>query len=400
MSPIVVIRKAALTGLPLENSLDPNVPSSLRLLRPADPDLSMESPDRPDHKPWDSFFARLIVSSLAVVIPFVVLAAVVDLRQQGLWLGVGALLVLVGILALSTWWSARPVYDLSRVAAAIESGDLSLRAVPGGGGETRRLAHIVNSLLDRLVIELPRLRGQASESADRISASAEILGAVTAEQTQAVAETSAELLVLASASASIADAVADVVVQADELRTNIQRTLTDLQASSDRTQANSRRVDEIQGVIEQLNDIADQTALLALNAAIEAARAGEAGRGFAVVADEVRRLAERSKAAAAQISSLAEGAKVTSGEAVLAIERRGQQLDRWMVMTQAMADVSGKVQPAVMSQRTSADNVEVAVQLIADRSRAAAAATEDIKSAVAMQAVQAANPAAPRRAHR
>jgi methyl-accepting chemotaxis protein len=235
--------------------------------------------------------------------------------------------------------------------------------------------------VERIATELPRLRGQASESTRRLAVSVELLGTATAEQTQAAAKTSAELQALATACTSIAETVGSVVIQADELRANIQRTRTDLQASSDRTMANSRRVDEIQGVIGLLNDIADQTALLALNAAIEAARAGEAGRGFAVVADEVRRLAERSKAAAAQISSLAEGAKVTSGEAVLAIERRGEQLDRWMGMTQVMADVSGKVQPAVMNQHAAVERVQLAVQLITDRGRAMAAAAQEVKSA-------------------
>jgi methyl-accepting chemotaxis protein len=377
VSPIVELRKPAPDRLPSSGSGDPHV---LSIAPPFDPD---DSAVEITHRPWDRFFVRLILSSLVVVVPFVVLAALFNLSTLGLWLEVGALVLLIAILALTSWWIARPVLTLSRLAAAIESGDLSLRAVPGGGGETRRLAHAMNGLLDRIVMELPRLRGHADESIRRLAASAELLGTVTAEQTQAAAETSAELLVLTNASASIAETVAGIVVQAADLRTNIQRTLTDLQASSDRTMANSRRVDQIRGVIELLNDIADQTALLALNAAIEAARAGEAGRGFAVVADEVRRLAERSKAAAAQISTLTEGAKVTSGEAVLAIERRGQQLDRWMVMTQVMADASSKLQPNVMNEHDAADRVEIAVQLIIDRSRTVAAAAEDIKSALA-----------------
>jgi methyl-accepting chemotaxis protein len=140
--------------------------------------------------------------------------------------------------------------------------------------------------------------------------------------------------------------VNNLVRQAGELRSNIQRAQTDLQASSDRTQANAKRVDEIQRVIELLNDIADQTALLALNAAIEAARAGDTGRGFAVVADEVRRLAERSKAAAADIAKLAQGAQSTSREAAAAIERRGEQLDRWMALTKTMEELAVAAQVA------------------------------------------------------
>jgi methyl-accepting chemotaxis protein len=232
--------------------------------------------------------------------------------------------------------------------------------------------------------------GEWSESAARLSVSAEQLATATAEQTEAAAQTSAELGSLVISSASIVESVAGVVTKAGELSANIQRTLTDLQASSDRTLANARRVNEIQGVLELLKDIADQTALLALNAAIEAARAGEAGRGFAVVADEVRRLAERSKAAAAQIAKLTEGAQATSGEAVLAIERRGQQLDRWMTMTREMAEVTAKVQPAMLLQHTATDSVKLAIQLIADRSRTVADAAQEVATTAAAQAAVAA----------
>ena len=170
---------------------------------------------------------------------------------------------------------------------------------------------------------------------------------------------------LADSSASIAETVGEVVARAGTLRENIQTARTDLQGSTDRTLANAKRVEEIKDVLELINDIADQTSLLALNAAIEAARAGDAGRGFAIVADEVRRMAERSKAAAAQIAQLANGAQATSAEAVLAIERRGRQLDDWMTMTRGLADMSEKVAPMANQHKADADRAKQTIQLMA-----------------------------------
>src|SRR5260370_12842551 len=133
VSRIVEVRKAGLVPLPNRGADDPQM---LRIAPlPPDGPASMMA----DLKPWDSFLVRMILGWFVVLVPFFVLAALFNMPQQGLWPDVGALLLLAALLALSTWWVTRPVLALSRVAAAIESGGLSLPSRPPGGGRPPRL---------------------------------------------------------------------------------------------------------------------------------------------------------------------------------------------------------------------------------------------------------------------
>ncbi|HEV2035177.1 MAG TPA: methyl-accepting chemotaxis protein [Candidatus Dormibacteraeota bacterium] len=190
---------------------------------------------------------------------------------------------------------------------------------------------------------------------------------------------------MARSSAAIADTVERVATQAGEARTAMQLAQTDLKASGDRTLALASRVTEIESILALINDIADQTNLLALNAAIEAARAGDAGRGFAVVADEVRRLAERSKTAAAQISKLVDGAQTESSDTVVALDKGVRQMERGLMLMEAIAEVSGQVQLATQQQRSSTQQVVLAIEHIAAGSRSVAATALEIASAAARQ---------------
>jgi methyl-accepting chemotaxis protein len=298
--------------------------------------------------------------------------------------GLSTILLIVFAVALAVY-TTRPIVALSRAAESVEGGDLTARVNLKGGGEVSRLGETFNAMIERLSGIFFRLRGEVTEAAAQLSAAAEQLASATLEQTTAATATSASMEEVARSSASIADTVDRVAIQAGEAQTNLELAQTDLKASGDRTLALAGRVNEIEGILELINDIADQTNLLALNAAIEAARAGDAGRGFAVVADEVRRLAERSKAAAAQIAKLVEGAQAQSSETVMALEKGVKQMERGLTMMRAITEVSGQVQLASQQQRTSTQEVVLAIEHIAEGSRSVAATAQEIASAAARQ---------------
>jgi twitching motility protein PilJ len=81
------------------------------------------------------------------------------------------------------------------------------------------------------------------------------------------------------------------------------------------------RSQEISGIVNMINTISERTHVLALNASMQAAVAGEAGRGFAVVAEEVQRLAESSRNATQQISTLVNNIQLETNETISTVNR-------------------------------------------------------------------------------
>jgi methyl-accepting chemotaxis protein len=299
--------------------------------------------------------------------------------------GVAFLMTLVLLGLLQFRLTLRPIAGLASIANTLAAGRSATITATNRKDEIGQLTGALAAWQGTVGGALFRLRGEVADSDTTLSVAAQELAAATSEQTAAATATSASMEILAQRSESIADTIDRVAIQAGQTRSSLELAQTDLRSSGDRTLALAGRVDEIEHIVKLINDIADQTNLLALNAAIEADRAGDAGRGFAVVADEVRRLAEHSKAAAADIARLVQGAQSQSSETVMALEKGVKQMERGLVMMQGMADLSGQVQVATKQQRSVTAQVVLAIEHIAEGSRSVAITAGEIASSASSQ---------------
>lgn len=134
--------------------------------------------------------------------------------------------------------------------------------------------------------------------------------------------------------------------------------------------------ENIQGFVETINSISEETNLLSLNASIEAARAGDAGRGFAVVADQIRKLADGAGEAAAEIQKTVEDIK---GQTDSSVERAQLAKDMVKQQTKAVEDVQ-------VSFRSMQEDMEIVVRNMRDIT----ANTEkaDVERAATLQAIE------------
>jgi methyl-accepting chemotaxis protein len=257
--------------------------------------------------------------------------------RQLLVLALAAGAACLGIAAMLASQLVAPLRRLSAAATAVAAGDLGHQVAGAGADEIGALAEAFRRMQAGLRTALADVHAAAHEVARESAAIREAVtrqASMGLDQTSAVQEASVAVLKLSRAAhqaAERADAVATVSERTDHFSEEGTRAVAEAVDGMGRLGAQvneiahaiaalSERTVQIGEITQTAIDVAEQSNVLALNAAIEAAKAGEAGEGFAVVASEMRRLAEQSRAAAAQVKAILAQIARSTRQAVLASE--------------------------------------------------------------------------------
>lgn len=283
--------------------------------------------------------------------------------------------------------------EMAKVLTDLAHGKLDVQLKNDYLGEFQKLKVALLNISESMSDVMENI----SNSADQVSTGAGEL----ANASQTLAEG-------ASTQALAADGLASSAAAIDE---QVQQSRKDAEISADATMRVTKMIEQNQekmsmmmeavgkihetsqqvvGIIQTIEEIADQTNLLSLNASIEAARAGEAGKGFAVVADEIGKLATESSKAANMTrdligvsmdeinkgSSIANGVMASLEESVAAVVKVNEMIrktaENAAIQAQNMEQIRAGIDEIVQgvqdnsaaAQQTSATSEELASQAV------------------------------------
>ncbi|MCP5158486.1 MAG: HAMP domain-containing protein [Gammaproteobacteria bacterium] len=270
------------------------------------------------------------------------------------------------------------VIGLLQAVSQLSQRDLTVRA-PVTEDVTGSVADALNLLIEetaRVLWDVTCISEQVASASDTVKAQSDTVIIAAANERQAVEQTVAELSVTAETMQRIAglaqtcNKAAETTIQTTQaaLRTvtdtvdGINGTRDTIRETEKRIKRLGERSQEITGVVNLINTIAERTHILALNASMHAVSAGEAGRGFAVVANEVQRLAENAREATSRIATLLSSIQIETADTVHAINAAIDQAVDGSRLAERAGDQMKR------TQQTTADLV-AAVRQIADQSQ-------------------------------
>jgi methyl-accepting chemotaxis protein len=124
----------------------------------------------------------------------------------------------------------------------------------------------------------------------------------------------------------------------------------------------TKHTQQIGGIVNTVNDLAERSKLLALNASIEASHAGEQGKGFAIVAMEVRKLAEQSHEATMRVREILGEILNATNSAVAVTEEGSQGAKNGMQLVEHAGNVIQELTATIESAAQAAQQIVASSQ--------------------------------------
>jgi len=236
---------------------------------------------------------------------------------------------------------------------------------------------------------------QSSSTALQTAASQQAQGA--REQASATTEISTTVKELLSTSRQIASSAQQVARVADDTAGAARTGNDTVHRAQGTIDTVSRQVDaivnhmlelgkrsqEIGGILDIINELAEQTNILAINATIESAGAGEHGKRFAVVAEEIRKLADRVGSATKDIRALIDEIRAASNTTIMATEDGSKAVQssakqfaevagsfrRIAELVRTNLDVAREIEMSTQQQTTAVEQVNTAILEVAQTAR-------------------------------